>query len=655
MAVGEYNKFIPQLTRRELEVIEAVLAGSLRYKSISSSLNISVNTVKTHLKKIYLTVGVNNVEALAALFHGYSRNKEEITPKSPSKIAKSPQMGDKKQHFLAVIFYNIKLNFVQQHSGGKKMQNLKALRIRKVFTISLVSVIALVIGFSAVKLVSENRQTGLEIGKKAETVPEGILVNFKEVLAIGYAYNGNGELTGYDENEYDSNGNLTKISIYDAHGELLGYNKYEYDSKGNRTKQSIYDANRDLSGYELSSYNGYEYDSKSNPTKIRNYNANGELSGYDEFEYDSKGNRTKNSSYNANGELSSYFEIGYDSNGNWAKTSNYNANGKLSDYYEFEYDSNGNETKNSSYNSNGKLSSCLEIDYDSNGHQTKYRCYNADGELIDYLTFEYDSNGNRTKSSRYNTNGELVDYEVLVYKSIATGKNKVSDFPDIEISAVTVPEGILVTFSDYSNIPMEIENLKIAFTDWDNIEDPDWENDDPLVFMNTMRNIHTSQTWENVIEQVRQTGTVTFPFVQPGRKYAISAVFYNGNDIVKSAKTECVANKGIYLNRNITLNMNNARTGFALSSKPVFTSDVQLEQIHYYIVIHKGVYTEAITSDKTNDLFWNFEPKFSKHLKEVGVPKGNYPAYTGASLNIIYDNISWLIEIAKTPVFTYSL
>jgi DNA-binding CsgD family transcriptional regulator len=649
MAVGEYKKFIPQLTKRELEVIEAVLAGSLRYKSIASSLNISVNTVKTHLRKIYLTVGVNSIEALATLFHGYSQNKAEIIPKSPSKIAKSPQMGDRKQHFLAVLFYNI------MHSGGKKMQNLKALRIQTKFAIPLVLVIALVIGFAAGKLVSGNRQNGLEIGIKDETVQEGILVNFKEVLAGGYAYNANGELSGYDENEYDSNGNLTKISIYDAHGKLSGYNKYEYDSNGNRTKQSIYDLNTELSVYELSEYIEYEYDSKGNPTIMSRYNANGGLSSYFEIGYDSNGYRIKYSSYNANGGLSSYSIYENDSKGNWTKQSSYNANGELTDYVVYEYDSNGNQTKQWSYNANGKVSSCFEIEYDSNRNETRYNNYNADGELIDYLVFEYDSNRNRIRSSRYNANGELAYYEVLVYKSIATGKNKVSDFPDIEISAETVPEGILVTFSDYSNIPMEVENLKIAFTDWDSIEDPDWENDDPLVFMNTMRNIHTSQTWENVIEQVRQTGTVTFPFVQPGRKYAITAVFYNDNDIVKSAKTECVADRGIYLNRNITLNMNKARTGFALSSKPAFTSDVQLEQIHYYIVIHKGDYTEAITSDKTKDLFWNFEPKFSKHLKEVGVPKGNYPAYTGASLNIIYDNISWLIEIAKTPVFTYSL
>jgi len=36
MATEKYVKFIPYLTKRELEVIEAVLAGALRYKSIAS-------------------------------------------------------------------------------------------------------------------------------------------------------------------------------------------------------------------------------------------------------------------------------------------------------------------------------------------------------------------------------------------------------------------------------------------------------------------------------------------------------------------------------------------------------------------------------------------------------------------------------------------
>jgi DNA-binding CsgD family transcriptional regulator len=60
-----------------------VLAGSLRYKTLASSLNISVNTVKTHLQHIYQITGVNNIETLSALFSGYSPTRSETIPKSP--------------------------------------------------------------------------------------------------------------------------------------------------------------------------------------------------------------------------------------------------------------------------------------------------------------------------------------------------------------------------------------------------------------------------------------------------------------------------------------------------------------------------------------------------------------------------------------------
>ena len=70
--IDEYAKFIKNLNRRELEVIEAVLAGNLSYKELSAALNISVNTVKTHLKHIYQITGVSNIAALSSLFHGYT-------------------------------------------------------------------------------------------------------------------------------------------------------------------------------------------------------------------------------------------------------------------------------------------------------------------------------------------------------------------------------------------------------------------------------------------------------------------------------------------------------------------------------------------------------------------------------------------------------
>jgi len=64
--------FIQELSKREMEVVEAVLDGNLTYKELSSALNISVNTVKTHLKHIYQTTGVSNIAALMSLFRGFT-------------------------------------------------------------------------------------------------------------------------------------------------------------------------------------------------------------------------------------------------------------------------------------------------------------------------------------------------------------------------------------------------------------------------------------------------------------------------------------------------------------------------------------------------------------------------------------------------------
>jgi DNA-binding CsgD family transcriptional regulator len=70
----KYTPFIQFLSKRELEVIESILAGNVSYKELSNVLNISVNTVKTHLKHIYQTTGVSNIAKLSSLFNGYTSN-----------------------------------------------------------------------------------------------------------------------------------------------------------------------------------------------------------------------------------------------------------------------------------------------------------------------------------------------------------------------------------------------------------------------------------------------------------------------------------------------------------------------------------------------------------------------------------------------------
>jgi DNA-binding CsgD family transcriptional regulator len=70
--IGEYAKFIQLLSRREMEVVKAVLAGNYSYKELSTALNISVHTVKAHLRHIYNITGVSGVAALSSIFRGFT-------------------------------------------------------------------------------------------------------------------------------------------------------------------------------------------------------------------------------------------------------------------------------------------------------------------------------------------------------------------------------------------------------------------------------------------------------------------------------------------------------------------------------------------------------------------------------------------------------
>jgi len=250
-------------------------------------------------------------------------------------------------------------------------------------------------------------------------------------------------------------------------------------------------------------------------------------------------------------------------------------------------------------------------------------------------------------------------YLILGFALVAFGctkKNQSADFADIKISAKPVSKGILVSFSNYSNIPPEIDNLKIVFHDWGKDGEPKWYLMDTLDTFEYFHDNFRESFCENAIEQVKKTGKVTFPFVKEGHKYTVRALFIEGKDIIKRINAECVAKNGVNLNE-ITLDLNSSNTGVTLSGKPAFTSNIkyEIQNMSYNIVICTEDNWHAIASDKTNDLSWEFEPKFSESLKIIDIPKGDYPSYAGVNLNVIYNKISWIIEIVKSPIFTYSL
>jgi DNA-binding NarL/FixJ family response regulator len=59
-----YNYASEHITRREIQILSLMAMGNLN-KEIGSQLNISTETVKKHVKNIYLKIGAHNkIEAL---------------------------------------------------------------------------------------------------------------------------------------------------------------------------------------------------------------------------------------------------------------------------------------------------------------------------------------------------------------------------------------------------------------------------------------------------------------------------------------------------------------------------------------------------------------------------------------------------------------
>jgi hypothetical protein len=227
---------------------------------------------------------------------------------------------------------------------------------------------------------------------------------------------------------------------------------------------------------------------------------------------------------------------------------------------------------------------------------------------------------------------------------------------DIGLKAETAPEGICLTF-DY--IPPETAYLFIGIQK--GVEKSPPVNPHKIIF-------NFSVISDDALEQVKRTGKVIFPIVQSGEIYSIDVSFNQEGylpieGIPEWINAECTAGNGIYFNRNIELKLDNAHTTATLSHEPVFSSKVDFDEdkyIYNMTIIHKYTETEVqsigIRNKNTAGLKWVFEPDCRNALNEDNaLEKGNYRAYVTAFCNIIYDNINWFVEIAKTPEFTYSL
>lgn len=87
----EISELLKQLTRREMEVLSLAIKG-MHNKSISKTLSISVETVKSHRKKIVSKVGLHRINDLLNILYDIFISKifqQELNPSNSSVGFKS--------------------------------------------------------------------------------------------------------------------------------------------------------------------------------------------------------------------------------------------------------------------------------------------------------------------------------------------------------------------------------------------------------------------------------------------------------------------------------------------------------------------------------------------------------------------------------------
>jgi len=272
--------------------------------------------------------------------------------------------------------------------------------------------------------------------------------------------------------------------------------------------------------------------------------------------------------------------------------------------------------------------------------------------------------------------------------------NKQDKNSGISVMAEAVSDGICLNFK---NIPNDSTRLSIGFIDMDDEFFPKTGGREYTAF---------AEINGNLLVNIKQTGKVIFPFVREGHKYNIFASFkydyFNDEGIhvnfdVKPSTViiDFTAKNGIYFDNEVNLVVNKDYSSVTLSGEPVFSLPVRYDIPKYNYSVNISRVTSEDESfgmmigdrNEADFLYWNFKPAvisvikndyyiwyyrdFLKQEDDIIVHWENEPlsdkiitwfnnlgqhtAYVTAFCNIIYDDISWKVEIAKSPVFEFYL
>jgi hypothetical protein len=261
---------------------------------------------------------------------------------------------------------------------------------------------------------------------------------------------------------------------------------------------------------------------------------------------------------------------------------------------------------------------------------------------------------------------------ILIFTQFLSCSNKQSDqyisendeniyyTPPINLQIIS--SGILISLSD---IPDDVTSIHVEINNWGDRVYTYQNNDYPPKYRDMITS-SSSMITGNALENIRQSNQIIFPFVKTGQIYNVSVTYSIPSYTCASAPFErIIADNGIYLEKDIELLLNDDNTSVRLSEEPKFSSNVGYNIISQYFSF--SLYNEimsstlgSISTDNNNILSWDFEPSIREQInrhngtEEVSI-NGNYNAYIGYSMMIIYDNIEWYNQFIKSPKFIYTV
>lgn len=263
-------------------------------------------------------------------------------------------------------------------------------------------------------------EKALEITNHDSTVAEwldefksGLFYDSSYKLHRKLHYDGDGNLIGYTELDYDENGNELSASGFDAEGNSVGFVELSTVVNGNTTVITSYRENTYFNPASFSVTKSIititkDSDGSSVHENI-SYDENSKSLGGSRSYYDSNSMCIRREDLWPNGNIGTYYTYKYDDQNNKIEQIEYLSDDTLHQRYVYEYNTDGACTRTEVYDGNGSLTSYSTFQYNEFGKVSRIDDIYVNGDgLNSSIIYLYDENGNEVGYERYDENGNLI-------------------------------------------------------------------------------------------------------------------------------------------------------------------------------------------------------------------------------------------------------